>query len=217
MEKFKFPDGFKGIIFDCDGVMIDSEDGNRFFYNAVLGHFGLPPMNKAQENYAFMATATDALKQMIPPELHRRIPEAIEKSINYQRDILPRVKLMPKFREFIAYAHNLGLRMAIDTNRTSEGIQRVLDFFNLPNYFDPVATSSAFPPKPSPAGINYICKSWQAAQEQVLFIGDSENDRNTSRNAGCIFAAFKNCELRGDICISSYTELAEILWGIELS
>lgn len=211
-----FPHGLKGVIFDCDGVMIDSENANRHWYNAVLARFDLPPMTKEQEEYAFMAAAMDALRKMIPEKFHDKIPGAIEEAIDYQKDVLPKIILMPGFRKFIEDAHERGLLLAIDTNRTAEGIQRVLDFFNLPPYFDPVISSSIALPKPSPEGIKMICAAWKAQPDQVLFVGDSENDCNTAANAGALFAAFANKACRGDIAVADYSALAEILWGENL-
>lgn len=37
-----FPHGIAGVIFDCDGVMIDSRTANNIYYNRVLAWFGLP-------------------------------------------------------------------------------------------------------------------------------------------------------------------------------
>ena len=44
-----FPHGLTGIIFDCDGVMIDSRAANAIFYNKVLAALGLPPLTPEQE------------------------------------------------------------------------------------------------------------------------------------------------------------------------
>ena len=209
-----FPDGLAGLIFDCDGVMIDSEEANRFFYDSVLSWLGFPPMTKEQEDYAFMATAQDALKRMLPKELHARIPEAIANGVDYQSDVLKRVKLMPGFEAFIKEAHGRGLRMAIDSNRTSEGIQRVLDFFALPLYFDPVISSSIAAPKPSPEGARLICESWGAAPSQALFVGDSENDRLAALSAGVPFAAFgAGSGMKCAVSAPNYDSLAKSLWG----
>ena len=38
-----FPNGLGGVIFDCDGVIIDSRPANGVYYNRILAHFGLPP------------------------------------------------------------------------------------------------------------------------------------------------------------------------------
>lgn len=211
MKMKLFHNGLKGLVFDCDGVMIDSEEANRFFYNSVLAWLGLPPMDKSQEQYAFMATAIDALKTMVPENLHYKIPQAITEGMDYNRDVLPRVSLMPGFREFIEAAHKHSLRLGIDTNRTQEGIQRVLDFFSLPPYFDPVISSSICAPKPSPEGLELICKRWQTPADTILFIGDSENDRKTALNASVHFAAFGNHGIKGDIKAKNYTQLALIL------
>lgn len=204
-----------GIIFDCDGVMIDSLGANRIFYNLILRHLNLPDMTAAQEAYAFQATAKEALKRMIPAQLHDQIEALIQDSLDYERDVLPHIKLMPGFEKFIDKAHASGLRMAIDTNRTDYGIDRVLDFFRLPQYFNPVISSSNCLPKPSPEGVQTVCATWNAAPDQVLFVGDSEDDMRAAKGAGCYFAAFANPALAGDVNISDFSSLAHLLWPDE--
>lgn len=206
--------GLCGIIFDCDGVMIDSADANRRFYELALGALGLPPMRPDQEKFAFMATAKEALMAMVPEELHARIDDAVRNEVNYMRDVLPLIKLMPGFRDFIGFAHARGFRLAIDTNRTEEGIIRVLDFFELPPYFNPIICSSNSKPKPSPDGALKICGAWSAQPRKVLFVGDSENDRKTAEEAGTLFAAFGNNELEGDLEIGDFAALTQILENV---
>lgn len=212
MTKNYFPHGIAGIIFDCDGVMIDSEDANRYYYNTILDALGLPPMTDAEEEYAFMATARDALLTMVPKEKHVMLDETMEKTIDYHRDILPRVKLMPGFLDFIAKAHEKGLKLAIDTNRTALGIQRILDFFNLPPYFNPVISATVANPKPDPQGVAMIRDVWGVPPEKMLFIGDSDNDKQTAQNSGAIFAAFGGKGLNGDMDAPDYQTLAHFLW-----
>lgn len=203
----------KGLIFDCDGVMIDSEEGNRYMYNKVLASFGRAPMTREEEEYAFMATASDAFRNMLPESLYDKIEDRVKREIDYRRDVLTRTKLMPGYREFIDQAYARGLKLAIDTNRTDAGIQRVLDFFQLPAYFDPIMSSSNAAPKPSPEAAREICAAWGVAPASALFVGDSENDREAALGAGTLFAAFGGKGLPGDIEVASYAELAKILWN----
>lgn len=184
-----FPHGLAGVIYDCDGVMIDSREANRAFYNRVLAALGLAPMSREQEGYAFMATAGEALRRMVPQHLHGDIERAA-RTVDYWRDVMPLARLMPGFRAFIGRLHARGLRQAIDTNRTAEGIQRVLDFFALPPYFEPVISASCAPPKPSPAGAEQVCRAWGVQPGQMLFVGDSTNDMEAALGAGMVFAAF---------------------------
>ena len=43
-----FPHGLTGIIFDCDGVMVDSRDVNIGYYNLLLREVGKPPITPEQ-------------------------------------------------------------------------------------------------------------------------------------------------------------------------
>lgn len=198
-----------GVIFDCDGVMISSRNANRAFYNKVLEWFGLPPMNPEQENYCFMATALEALKFLLPAGLHSQIDHVTTNEVNYARDIMPLIELMPGFANFSAMLHRHGLRQAIATNRTDIGLQRVLDFFDLPHYFEPVITASNATPKPSPEGALRICQAWGCKPAEVVFVGDSEHDQVAAKAAGTAFAAFgEGAGLDGDFTATDYATLA---------
>lgn len=208
----QFPGNIVGLIFDCDGVMIDSLDANRFFYNTILAYLGHVPMTEEQEKYAFMASAREALLTMLPQSQHGQIEQACRTALNYSQEVLPRIKLMPGLADFLKKAKAQGVRMAIDTNRTEEGIYRVLDFFDLTDYFNPVISTSSASPKPSPEGALKILQNWNLPAQETLFIGDSENDMLTARNAGIAFAAFKNPALEAAIHLTSFAQLEKTLW-----
>ena len=203
-----FPHGLTGIIFDCDGVMIDSRAANAIFYNKVLAALGLPPLTPEQDAYTFMATARQALEYIVPPEMHQRMYEVVRTEVIYSRDIVPLLQIYPGYREFLELAHSHGMRLAVHTNRTAEGMQRVLDFLALPSYFNPVVTATEAAPKPAPDGVRLILEQWGADPEQVLFVGDSPNDQKAA--AGVVFAAFGG-ELQGPLAAAGYDELAGLL------
>lgn len=206
-----FTNGLAGVIFDCDGVIVDSRESNTVFYNRVLEHFNLPPMTPEQEKFCFMATAMQALLHIVPPHLHKQISYVTSEVVNYHRDIMPMLRLQPGFVDFIDYLRDKQVRMAVHTNRRLEGIQTVLDIFGLPSYFDPVVAADTAAPKPSPEGALRICATWQTPPETVLFVGDSEHDKETAQGAGVVFAAFNGGALRGQITATDYPGLREAL------
>lgn len=208
-----FPAGLAGLIYDCDGVMIDSAEGNRHLYNLVLERLGLPPMTREQEKFAFQATFEQALLYMTPERLHGQIESAVRGAFDYERDILPKIRLMPGYREFVLKAHEHGLRQAIDTNRTTFGIEAIIRRFELPPYFEPVIDSSNTTPKPAPEGARKIAAAWGCEPERMLFIGDSPDDRLAAKGAGALFCAFGENDLEGDIKFASWPELASFLWN----
>ncbi|MBQ7584794.1 MAG: HAD-IA family hydrolase [Desulfovibrionaceae bacterium] len=201
----------RGIIYDCDGVMINSRAANTLFYNRVLHYFGLPPMNPEQEWYSFMASGMQALLYILPKELHPKIDYVVSEVVNYDRDIVPLLELMPNFREFVCDMHSLGLKQAMNTNRTSQGFEAVLKFFDFPRYFDPIMTVSVVEPKPSPQGALKILDTWKIPKEEVLYIGDSSHDQEAAKGAGVVFCAFNGLNLKGDLTTNSYLELKKIL------
>lgn len=206
-----FPYGLAGVIYDCDGTMIDSADANRAFYNHILRWLGLPDITPEQEKFAFMLTASEALNRLTPPDLRPKLQRAYVEALDYDRDVLPRIRLMPGYVKFCEFARDRDLKQAIDTNRTEPGIRKILDFFGLPDYFDPVINSSVAEPKPSPQGVEIICAAWNARPEQTVFVGDSQIDGETARNAGAIFAAFGPDAPPGDINVADYAELTDVI------
>lgn len=190
-----FKNGLSGVVFDCDGVMIDSREANRGFYNRILDAFGLEHMTAEQEEFAFRSTAMDALQRMIPAKDHGRIEKTIAEVIDYNRDVMPQMRLMPGFLEFIRMLHASGLHLGISTNRIRDGLQRVLDFFSLPPYFNPTMTASDVAPKPSPEGLLRILEIWDLAPGQLLFVGDSVDDMAAACAAGVPFCAFRSHDI----------------------
>ena len=39
------------VVFDCDGVLFDSRQANRSFYDHIRSRFGLPPMPEEDVTY----------------------------------------------------------------------------------------------------------------------------------------------------------------------
>ncbi len=50
------------VIYDCDGVIIDSLDSNRLFYNTFRTRLGLPPLTAEELQYAHTHTVDEALR-----------------------------------------------------------------------------------------------------------------------------------------------------------
>ena len=51
----------KVVAFDCDGVLFDTAQANRAYYNAVLNHLGFPDLSGEQFAYVHMHTVDESL------------------------------------------------------------------------------------------------------------------------------------------------------------
>ncbi|MBQ4132329.1 MAG: HAD family hydrolase [Desulfovibrionaceae bacterium] len=199
-----FPQGLGGIIFDCDGVLLDSGASNTHFYNLARSYFSLPPMNASQEEFVHMHTARQSLEHIIPACLHGHLRDALN-SIDYIRDVVPYIRAEPGIYELLEFLQGRGLKLAVHTNRTTFG-NELLETFNLKKYFSPIITALTHAPKPSPEGALAVLSEWGESPGKVMFVGDSLLDAQAAENAGLVFGAFKNCNLKAQIHLTGFEE-----------
>lgn len=204
------PAPVRGVIFDCDGVIIDSRAANASYYNRILEALGLEPLTKAQEAYTYMATVREALEHITPSHLWHRLSEVCSTSVHYMRDIMPLIQLEEGFLDFVQWLRGRGVRCAVHTNR-STGMADVLDTFALHAYFDPVVTANMVQPKPAPDGVEYILAHWDMPAHHVVFVGDSILDAHSAHSGRVAFVAYRNADLPATLSVANYSELAEAL------
>lgn len=199
----------KLVIFDCDGVMFDSKEANRVFYNSLLTHFDHPPMDEKELEYVHMHHVIDSVDHIF-----RNYPDDIEKAHAYRKsiDYADFVKYMtmepdlPDFLEFLVPEY----KTAISTNRTTT-MAKILKIFNLEDYFGKVVTAfDVKNPKPHPEALEEILKHFDLSTDEAIYIGDSVIDREHSANIGMRLIAFKNPALPAEYHVNSFTEIKDL-------
>ena len=210
-----FLDGVKGVIFDCDGVLVDSKVANRMYYNTVRTKLGLLPMTPDEEEFVHAHAVTVSIAHIIPVE---RLAEAEEarREIDYEQDIMPFTFLEEGLVDLLSTLRDLGFLLAVNTNRT-DSMEMLLETFDLTEYFSPVITAAKVShPKPNPEGVHHILRDWSFTRHQVAYIGDSSVDELTARAAGVSFWAYKNPKLTAKLHVGSYDRLRKcFLHGLE--
>lgn len=69
----------RGIIFDCDGVVIDSREANITYYNYLREYIGLPKLTREQEDFVQAATVHQAMDAIFPKPLQPLLRDAAGK------------------------------------------------------------------------------------------------------------------------------------------
>jgi HAD superfamily hydrolase (TIGR01509 family) len=209
------PARIAGVVFDCDGVLIDSRGANMAYYNRIREIGGLGPMSPEEEEYTHMHSARESLIRLFPPEMHGRLKEFAQR-VDYTRDILPMVHLEPGLHACLDSLRARDLRLAVFTNRGRGGMGAVLDTFNLRPYFEPVMTVTDVKDKPAPDGLLRIAESWKRPPEELVFVGDSLLDALAAEAAGAYFWAYRNPRLQAQGHVGSLAELEQVLRKIAL-
>lgn len=201
--------GLQGLIFDIDGVILDSRASNMEYYNIIRRAVQLPPLTPEEEDYCHMASVDQAIEHIIPAP-YREAAEKACRQINYQEQILPLLSLEPGLLETLHWLKLWEVRLGIFTNRTTS-VEALLRYFGIESFFSPIMTAGKCPPKPHPEGLLNIMREWDLTPCQIAFLGDSRVDEQAARNAGVPFWAFRNSQLSARLHFDGFFKMISLI------
>jgi HAD superfamily hydrolase (TIGR01509 family) len=202
---------FRCVIYDCDGVLFDSIETNRIFYNHICSAVGRALLRGDELEYVHMHTVQESLHF-----LFREKPEDQEKarallSTLNPNDFIPFMKLEPNLLQTLTLLNQRGFYRAINTNRTTS-MKFVMDAFALWPYFEMVVTAlDVKNPKPHAESVTKILEAFRLQKNEVVFVGDSQIDRQTADSAGIQFIAYKNPAIANGWLIKDHLEILALL------
>ncbi|BAI80830.1 HAD-superfamily hydrolase [Deferribacter desulfuricans SSM1] len=182
------------IIYDCDGVLFDSEEAVLAYYDFICEKFNLPKIkrnNHQDVKNALMKTNEEIIRMLTNDEsLIEKILE-FAKNMNFKR-FLHLMKPEKNLKETLDKLYNKGYNLAVFTNR-GHSLHYLLTHFDLDKYFKIKITSfDVTNPKPDPEGLFKIINYLNTTNDKVLYIGDTTNDLYAAKNAKVNFISFKN-------------------------
>jgi phosphoglycolate phosphatase len=199
----------QAVVFDCDGVLFDTEAANRFYYSRILRHFNRPALTDAQFAFVHMHTVAESIDYLFPDEKIRAAAYDYRKQMDYRKylkylEIEPHlVSLLEKLRPRI--------KTAIATNRT-DTMNRLLAEFNLSGYFDLVVTAGDVErPKPHPDLLLKTLNYFGLEPHQTIYVGDSKLDELAAEAACIPLIAYKNRDLATECHIDTLKDLEVLL------
>jgi phosphoglycolate phosphatase len=199
----------KVIIYDCDGVLIDSSLANQGFYNYILAHFGCAPLTPEQWEYVKPLAAPDALTWLLQDTPWLAAAQEYQQIVD-NTPFLSLLRAEPDLHETLTRLRP-HYRLAIATNR-GKSLLPVLEHCGLAEFFDFMVSSlEVTRPKPHPECLQRILQHFEVLPRQACYIGDSDIDREVSARAGVLFIAFQNPFLQADFHLENHLDLWRIL------
>jgi HAD superfamily hydrolase (TIGR01509 family) len=202
----------RGVIYDCDGVLFESRQANLAYYNAVLAHFGAEPVladDRERAQLCHTAASPRVFEVLLGPE---QVAAAMDVAgrLSY-RQFIPWMTPEPDLAETLGRLAGC-LPLAVATNRGGS-MAEILLHFSLVEYFQVVVTSRDVQrPKPHPDMLLLAAERLALAPGEVLFVGDSELDREAAQGAGMPFIAYKG-DGEESPAVAGHRELAERVLG----
>ncbi|MFZ5448459.1 MAG: HAD family hydrolase [Thermodesulfobacteriota bacterium] len=192
----------KLVAFDCDGVLFDSRPANIAFYNAILAHFGRPPLSPEAVDFIHSHTVWESLEHIFQGYPHLEAVFDFARNFDYSPFIAMMVE-EPYLREFLQFLRPRRYT-ALATNRTTT-TRAVLNYHRLASDFDLVVSAQDVSrPKPHPEAFVRILEHFGLEPRQAIFIGDSRVDELFAANAGVPFVAYRNPNLRAAYYLDSF-------------
>jgi phosphoglycolate phosphatase len=183
------------IAFDLDGTLLDTVHDLAAAVNALLAELGHAPL------------PVDAVRAMIGkgmPTLVRRAlarvtgttPAAIDDAevadalARYQAHYAARLghgtKPFPGMEEGLARLAAAGFPLAVVTNKATRFVRPHLERAGIDHYFAAIVGGDDLPAKkPDPAQLLHVAALFGVAPGRLLMVGDSANDAEAARAAGC--------------------------------
>jgi len=199
----------RAVIYDCDGVLIDSRASNAAFYNHILQKFGRPPLTPEQLDFVQVSTAQQAIDYLFGTAPEVAAAQAYQQGLD-SRPFLPLLRLEPHVQEVLTRLRPC-FQTAIATNR-GKSLPQVLDYLGLTGFFDfTVTCHHVTRPKPHPECLRKVLQHFRCQPQQALYVGDAPVDREVARLARVPFAAYKNPDLEACYHLGDHLELLQLL------
>ena len=203
------PSAVLAVIYDCDGVLVDSREANIAYYNHILAHFGMPPLRPDQLDKVQVLSASGVIEFLFEGTGLIDRAQVFERSLVDHR-FLDLTYLEPHITDTLRILR-VKRRTAVVSNR-GKSLRPLLACHGIESLFDVIVGSGdVVRQKPDPEPMNKVMSSLSLRAEHILYIGDSDVDRILCRRAGAPFVSYKNPALDALFHINDHFEILKIL------
>lgn len=181
---------FHSVTIDLDGTLLDTIVDLADACNAMLVELG-QPQRDLEQIHRFVGKGMAVLVERcltygVPPN-EDLLNEAISLFRRHYAQINGRsTRIYPGVIEGLDALRDQGLALACVTNKPAAFTQPLLERMGLAGYFPVVVSGDTLPhKKPRPEPILHACTLMNSTPKTNLHIGDSANDIDAARAAGC--------------------------------
>ncbi len=182
----------RAVIIDLDGTMLDTVPDFEAALNGMRADLGLAPITQETIKPLVGKGSEKLVRDALLLDWDAARVDAVfdEALAGYQRHYLAingdRSTLFDGVLEGLAAMKEQGLRLACVTNKPMAFTTPLLAQKGLAPWFELVYGGDSFPKKkPDPMPLLGVCGAFDLSPMQVVAIGDSSNDAEAARAAGC--------------------------------
>ena len=182
----------RAVIIDLDGTMLDTVPDFHVAINAMRAELQLPPISAQQVADLVGKGSENLIRGVLAVDFDAAgVEQRFEAAMAaYQRHYLAingdHATVYEGVLEGLGALQAMDLRMACVTNKPIAFARPLLEKAGLAPYFEIVYGGECLPrKKPDPMPMLQVCADFDLAPGEVVAIGDSSNDAEAARAAGC--------------------------------
>lgn len=205
----------EAVLFDIDGVLMDSKAANMAWYRAFLAGYGYTDLKDTdlerghyyslREAIAFLSGADQATVDSIMADAREL------RGYPYELVSLP--EHCPPVMEALARSYRLG----IVSSRIHEGIRQFFEFSRLEQRFDAVVGyEDSTEHKPHAEPLLVACRRLGVAPAAAVYVGDARSDMLSAQAAGVHFIAYGDAIPDAERRVTCFQDIQPAIDGLLL-
>lgn len=207
----------EAVIFDKDGVLINSFKTVFTAMNQALNHHGYDKLSKEEfrkEWWGIRADHNIENKLCLSREEAHEIFECYKEK---REELVELTEIYPGVDELLGELYG-DYSLGVVTSTYKKVAVNLLDNFGISKYLDVVVGGDETTPKPAPDSILKACEEIKVRPENAIYVGDTDADIGAGKSAGCTAVIVTTSktreeleEVNGIIIIDQIQELTEVL------
>jgi HAD superfamily hydrolase (TIGR01509 family) len=184
-----------GVLWDLDGVLVDTGDGHYQAWAETLSQHQIP-FTPEQFRATFGMNNAGLLQHLLGPTLTPELLNLIsdKKERSFRAAVRGRVRLLPGAQDWLAWLHGHGVPQAIASSAPQANIDAIVDELAVRPYFQALVSGADLPGKPDPATFLLAAEQLGLPPHRCLVVEDAIAGVAAAKRAGmtCIAVTTTN-------------------------
>lgn len=202
----------KAVIFDVDGVLLDSFEANLKIFQELVRAAGYQPLTRERFKPLFHHALRDIVEELADPSSEQEIQRLLNiwhTRMEYDLNLVA----MPDQAEDVLKILCAQYPLGIATSRLADEVFEVPQLAKLRDCFQAtVAYEDTDNHKPHPDPLLLAARRLKLPPQECVYIGDTENDLKAARSAKMQFILYsEDCLAAAPLQTTSFQELPELI------
>lgn len=179
--------GYKGVIFDLDGTLVNSIEDIGNSLNRVLSKHKLAQRTIQEYTDRIGQGLHQLVLDSVPQGTDLEISEVIFKEFveDYGNNYMVKTSPYEGITDMLLTLQENNIKLGVNSNKKDEFTKEIVEtvFPNI-EFTLVLGDRESVNKKPDPTSALEIINAMNLAKEQVVYVGDTDHDMHTAQNAG---------------------------------